>query len=139
MLVLQGERAKKDLPRVVIVVPELCSISTPKPATNVMQEHIVVAQTVTLVLIVQLDTKTMLQKVDHVCPVFLDKNNPLQVKHPATIVPLIRSVKVHPRPNAMLVLREERAKKDLPRAVIVVPELCSISTPKPATNVMQEH
>jgi len=47
----------------------------PKPATNVMLENIVVAQTVTLVPIVQLDTKTMLQKVDHVCPVYLDKNN----------------------------------------------------------------
>ena len=42
----------------------------PKPATTVMLESIVVAQTVTLVPIVQLDTKTMLQKVDRVCLVF---------------------------------------------------------------------
>jgi hypothetical protein len=42
----------------------------PKPATTVMLESIVVAQTVTLALIVQLDTKVMLQKVDRVCLVF---------------------------------------------------------------------
>jgi hypothetical protein len=59
-----------------------------------------------------------------VCHVYLDKNNPQQAKHPATIVLLIRSVKARVPPNAMLVLREERAKKDLPRVVIVVPELC---------------
>ena len=96
----------------------------PKPATTVMLESIVAAQTVTLVPIVQLDTKTMLLKVDHVCPVYLDKNNPQQDEHPATIVLLIRSVKARVPPNAMLVLREERVKQDLPRAVIVVPELC---------------
>jgi hypothetical protein len=96
----------------------------PKPATTVMLESIVVAQTVTLARIVQLDTKTMLQKVDRVCPVYLDKINPQQVKHPATIVPLIRLVKTQIRLNAMLVLQEERAKQDLPRVVIVVPELC---------------
>jgi hypothetical protein len=42
----------------------------PKPATTVMLESIVVAQTVTLALIVQLDTKVMLPKVDRVCLVF---------------------------------------------------------------------
>jgi hypothetical protein len=42
----------------------------PKPATTVVLESIVVAQTVTLAPIVQLDTKTMLQKVDRVCLVF---------------------------------------------------------------------
>jgi hypothetical protein len=89
-----------------------------------MLESIVVAQTVTLVPIVQLDTKTMLQKVDRVCPVYLDKNNPQQDKHPATIVLLIRSVKARVRLNAMLVLQEEQVKQDLPRVVIVVPELC---------------
>jgi hypothetical protein len=59
-----------------------------------------------------------------VCPVYLDKNNPQQDKHPATIVLLIRLVKTQVRPNAMLVLQEERVKQDLPRVVIVVPELC---------------
>jgi hypothetical protein len=78
-------------------------------------------QTVPIAVLVLIKIK----KPKHfVCHVYLDKNNPQQDKHPATIVPLIRSVKAHPRPNAMLVLREERAKKDLPRVVIVVPELC---------------
>jgi hypothetical protein len=96
----------------------------PKPATTVMQESIVVAQIVTLALIVQLDTKTMLLKVDRVCRVYLDKNNPQQVKHPVAIVLLVRSVKARVRLNAMFVLQEERAKQDLPRVVIVVPEQC---------------
>ena len=78
MLVLQGEPVKKDRRRAVIVVPELCSMTSPKLAMIVLQESIVVAQTITLVPIVQLDTQTMLPKVDHVCPVYLDKNNPQQ-------------------------------------------------------------
>jgi hypothetical protein len=59
-----------------------------------------------------------------VCPAYLDKNKPPQDKHPATIVLLIRSLKTQVLPNAMRVLQEERVKQDLPRAVIVVPELC---------------
>jgi len=78
-------------------------------------------QTVPIAVLVLIKIK----KPKHfVCPVYLDKNNPQQDKHPATIVPLIRSVKARILPNAMLVLRGERVKKDLPRVVIVVPELC---------------
>jgi len=78
-------------------------------------------QTVPIAVLVLIKIK----KPKHfVCRVYLDKNNPQQVKHPATIVPFIRSVKTQVRPNAMLVLREEQVKQDLPRVVIVVPELC---------------
>lgn len=59
--------------------------------------------------------------VCHACP---EKNKAQQGKHPATVVKQIRSVKAHPRPNAMIVHQEEQAKQKPPRVVIAVLELC---------------
>jgi len=69
----------------------------PKLATTVMLESIVVAQTITLVPIVQLDTKTMLQKVDHVCPVFLVNFKMKMARHRAKNVQGIPKVKTRLR------------------------------------------
>jgi len=69
----------------------------PKPATTVMLESIVAAQTVTLVPIVQLDTKVMLQKVDHVCPVFPVNFKMKMERHRAKNVQRIPKVKTRLR------------------------------------------
>jgi hypothetical protein len=83
----------------------------PKPATTVMLESIVVAQTVTLVPIVQLDTKTMLPKVDHVCPVFPVNFKTKMAKNRANNVQRTPKVKTHLRP---VVNRVVLVKKRMP-------------------------
>jgi hypothetical protein len=72
----------------------------PKPATTVMLESIVEAQTVTLVPMVQLDTKTMLQKVDRVCPVFPVNFKMKMARRRATIAQWGLLEKETMRPNA---------------------------------------
>jgi len=54
---------------------------------------------------------TKMKKQKHfVCLVYLEKNKATQVKHPATIVLLIRSVKMHPRPlvNRVVLVKKRR-------------------------------